>query len=324
MGQNFRKLVEKLMPKEEREAGGRLFICVDDIDRCLPSRQVALLEALRFLSSSGARATFIIAMDPALVSEALKTHYHSSTFDAERYLDKMFHVAVPLLTPKTTEAEKYLGTTMPELFEMLGVKYGMLQLMERATKEDLQQSGAIENLYYRDVLQVRVRCIKNQSDSEAYVIAICRKAFERCRLSNPRLIKRIITKLAFCELPEKDKNFFSSMTANRIYCMFFWIAIIEKWPEIRKALYVDMNSELTLRVNTIVGYYCSDEDRKNKAGLYGLPLEEENPFLPYIFKNFFQKEEKKQNPNEQHIPLIGPCAADVVATIQALDAIGYL
>ena len=94
MSEAFRELVDAACPTEVRGVGGRLLILVDDIDRCLPGRQVALLQALRFVVSSGANATFIVAIDPELAKAGLRAFYRSDDFDGERYLDKMFDLRV--------------------------------------------------------------------------------------------------------------------------------------------------------------------------------------------------------------------------------------
>lgn len=96
MGHRFAELVQQLITHENRESTARLLICVDDLDRCLPHRQVALLEALRFLVSAGASATVLVALDPTLARQSVIAHYGTSAFDPDRYLDKMFDLRLTL------------------------------------------------------------------------------------------------------------------------------------------------------------------------------------------------------------------------------------
>jgi len=96
MASSFRELVDAACPESMRGVGGRLFILVDDLDRCLPERQVALLQALRFLVSAGAAATFVVALDPTLAREGVQAFYRTEDFDSERYLDKMFDLRIDL------------------------------------------------------------------------------------------------------------------------------------------------------------------------------------------------------------------------------------
>ena len=76
-------------------------IFVDDIDRCLPHHQVSILEALHFLTAFGSRAIFIVAMDPKLAIAAIQTHYSSSIFDGDAYLQKLFNLRVRVPTSST-------------------------------------------------------------------------------------------------------------------------------------------------------------------------------------------------------------------------------
>ena len=43
MGERFRTLIEELL-KAHANRTDRMLVCVDDLDRCLPDRQVALLD----------------------------------------------------------------------------------------------------------------------------------------------------------------------------------------------------------------------------------------------------------------------------------------
>ncbi len=112
MAANFRQLVDLALAAQNKGPAARLLICVDDIDRCLPERQVALLQAFHFLLGAQARASILIAFDPELVREAVHTHYHAPNFDVDRFLDKMFHLRVPL--PSLNGEE--LGPMIENLF----------------------------------------------------------------------------------------------------------------------------------------------------------------------------------------------------------------
>ncbi len=112
MAASFRELVDLALRAQGKGDSARLLICVDDIDRCLPERQVALLQAFHFLLGAQARASILIAFDPELVREAVHTHYHAPNFDVDRFLDKMFHLRVPL--PSLNGEE--LGPMIENLF----------------------------------------------------------------------------------------------------------------------------------------------------------------------------------------------------------------
>jgi hypothetical protein len=65
MAGRFRELVDEYLALLDRK--GALFVCIDDVDRCLPDHQIAMLEAIHFLTAAGARAYFLVALDPRLV-----------------------------------------------------------------------------------------------------------------------------------------------------------------------------------------------------------------------------------------------------------------
>lgn len=100
--QQFKKLVDLCAPD------GKLLICVDDLDRCMPARQISLIESFHFLSSAEANAVFLLAIDPVLFSDGVRAYYNTNAFDANVYLEKMFdaRLNLPQLTP--TEAASCL------------------------------------------------------------------------------------------------------------------------------------------------------------------------------------------------------------------------
>lgn len=80
----------------EKNTASKLYVFVDDLDRCLPEVQVRVLENLHFLTKSEGRFVFVVAMDPRLLESSLKVHYDSKEIDAEGYINKLFHLRAPL------------------------------------------------------------------------------------------------------------------------------------------------------------------------------------------------------------------------------------
>ncbi len=76
------------------EKGRRLFIFVDDLDRCLPEDAVAALEAIKlFLDLPG--CVFVLGMDREVVEQGIRVRYkplEEIGFDARAYLDKIIQV----------------------------------------------------------------------------------------------------------------------------------------------------------------------------------------------------------------------------------------
>lgn len=145
MSRTFAFLVSEVVPKEARDVGGRLLICVDDLDRCLPDKQLALLEALCFLTSSGSAASIVVAMDTVIVMEAIEKKYGLKQFNPHLYLDKIFTVRanvptkpdyVPFLTSlasqqNVTLIDKHLLVREWRVAIQYAPLLGNLRLMEK-------------------------------------------------------------------------------------------------------------------------------------------------------------------------------------------------
>ncbi len=98
MAERFYDLVNLVLSQASSggKSGKPLLVCVDDLDRCLPDHQIAMLEAIHFLTSAGANCSFLVALDPVLVQQAAVTHYRTDGFDSNQYLDKLFNLRVNL------------------------------------------------------------------------------------------------------------------------------------------------------------------------------------------------------------------------------------
>lgn len=74
----------------------KLYVFIDDLDRCLPDVQVQVLKNLHFLTRSGGDFVFLVALDARLLESSLKIHYGSKGLDANGYIQKLFHLRAPL------------------------------------------------------------------------------------------------------------------------------------------------------------------------------------------------------------------------------------
>ncbi|MFT5684424.1 MAG: hypothetical protein ACI8RZ_005365 [Myxococcota bacterium] len=204
MSVQFKVLVEAVLEtKPELE---RLVVCVDDLDRCLPDRQVALLQALRFLLSSSAEVRFAVAIDPVLARQALRVHYNEAHFDPDLYLDKMFDLRVNL--PAVGDADvgalirSHLSRAVPEgvLSAVLGEKLGA------AWPEHLIEQAP------------RALCIPN--------------------LRNPRLVRRVVDRLYLLLTTPGVAPLRLGVPLDARW-LLIWLVIAERWPELRQALQSD-------------------------------------------------------------------------------------
>src|SRR5437773_4163557 len=205
MGKRFAELVRVLLAKHEVAPNARLLICVDDLDRCLPHRQVALLEALHFLVSAGAQATILVALDPTLARQSVIAHYGTNIFDPERYLDKMFDVRI----------------TLPALSG--DVLSGLIQKL-LACSVDFKGT----KVSYSEIAEVH--CGSLFPDVEAAF----RETLFLPEFCNPRMIKRILQRIRL--LASSDVSFEIEVNPNDSWLLVLWLALIERRPEFRAAL----------------------------------------------------------------------------------------
>ncbi|MCA9520267.1 MAG: hypothetical protein KC609_04820 [Myxococcales bacterium] len=257
MGARFRQLVDELVSGEEREAGGRLLVCIDDLDRCLPHRQVALLEAIRFLTSAGAPVTFLVALDPTLARQAVLTHYRSDYFDPERYLDKMFHLRInlPALAPE-------------DLTRLVRGHMVRPMLNRQRTGEQPLRRCLVELL----------------GDRVDQLETFAARALAGPDLRNPRVVKRIFDRLYLLSsavsepLPINDDD--------ETYSLLLWLGIIERWPELRAVLQdAGEAHDFERRFEKIHRKYLLNLERSDAedAILDRLPSPQQSPELRMVF-----------------------------------------
>jgi hypothetical protein len=102
----FKRLLARFRIGEER----RLFVFVDDLDRCLPEDAVAALEAIKlFLDLKG--CVFVLGMDREVVEQGIRIRYaqfEKIGFDARAYLDKIIQVPFNLPPLGSAQIDQYL------------------------------------------------------------------------------------------------------------------------------------------------------------------------------------------------------------------------
>ncbi len=260
MGKRFRELISKLISEYPEAGNARILVCIDDLDRCLPDRQVAILEAIRFLTSAGAQATFLIAIDPTLARQALITHYKSENFNPDLYLDKIFHLRLPLpaLSSKSVS-----------------------QLVE----------GHLEGstLSGQSKLKDNLSMLLNNAGSEL-IVSSAEKAFQVPSLRNPRVIERVFTRLFLLSRAVNNQSL--ARNGSEITLLLSWLGLIERWPVIRMN-FQDAGEEYILRFNNICSLLLekpeSGGEEIKEAVLAQIPREDAD--LKQIFGSFENKEE---------------------------------
>lgn len=208
MAERFRDLTEEYLDAAGIQ-DGRLLICVDDLDRCLPDHQIAMLEAIYFLTGARAKCNFIVALDPTLVQQAAHAHYKTSGFDSEQYLNKLFDLRLNL-PPLSTRQIKLL---------LEGELARADQLSAKSSREEKQLDSVIERAFGVDRGQIGLVFADTMWLPE---------------LRNPRLIRRVFDRLWILarRLDVYDDQRLKSLdhwsTAVR------WCALAERWPDARR------------------------------------------------------------------------------------------
>jgi hypothetical protein len=102
---DFRAHFERLIRALPKGAGQRVVVFVDDLDRCGPDQTLQVLDALRvFLDVE--QCLFVVALDNAVVANAIATKYPSDAFAQREYLSKIVQLPfqLPPLTAETIRA----------------------------------------------------------------------------------------------------------------------------------------------------------------------------------------------------------------------------
>lgn len=83
----------------------RIVILLDDLDRCLPDVSVRILESIKnFLSVPG--CIFILAINPEIIEQGIRTKYSGLDISGRRYLEKILNYSfrVPVAAPELMPA----------------------------------------------------------------------------------------------------------------------------------------------------------------------------------------------------------------------------
>jgi hypothetical protein len=109
--EQFQVLFRELLALFDIGKSRRLFIFVDDLDRCLPENAVEALEAIKlFLDLPG--CVFVLGMDRTVVEQGIKVRYkdlEAVGFDARAYLDKVIQVPLNLPLLGAAQIKGYLA-----------------------------------------------------------------------------------------------------------------------------------------------------------------------------------------------------------------------
>ena len=265
MAQRFRELVDQYLGNIAHP-DAQLLICVDDLDRCLPDHQIAMLEAIYFLTGARAKVSFLVALDPTLVQQAAVTHYRTPGFDTNQYLDKLFDLRLTL-------------------------RALVVQDIQSLIELQLNRSVTIPNERTLTLSEALQATLKAEPESIRYAFGELSRFPELC---NPRLITRIFDRLyllgqAVDEQVDIDLGVMLDATVA-------WCAIAERWPSLRYLLQA-IDHELWEHFLQNFQIYYGDEDDKHMSNyrtfvdesghlLSRLPSAERNPDVGAFLRYF--------------------------------------
>ncbi len=236
LGEAFRELVEQALNEQGEATPQKLLICIDDLDRCLPDRQIALIQAIKFLLASGAPATFVIALDPRLTANALVAHYEISAVDANGYLDKMFDLRLYLTPPGPSETRQLIKSLLDRPIKLNGGETYPLTLLAEALQLTAGSATSVEEL------------------SDALL-----RTMIAADSNNPRFIRRLMDKLLVFTVAagasgKKIEISSGGTSSEKVVWLCIWLIICERWPEVRTALKIDEYTTITNQLNLYNDY----------------------------------------------------------------------
>ncbi len=233
MARRFSELVGVVVGSQDQDTARLpLLICVDDLDRCLPDHQIAMLEAIFFLTSPDAHCSFLVALDPVLVQQAARTHYRTDGFDSNQYLDKLFQLRVNLTALQPDKIEAIVDA---ELKLPLGdpAERVLLQGLAAGPKEMKAAFGRV---------------------------------FAVPELTNPRLVHRVFERLRLAAAANIGKNGDFLRDPDHLEALVVWCAVAERWSELRQVLQASSLKQWPTNLGVICALYgYTEADEQTKA-----------------------------------------------------------
>ncbi|MFT5582781.1 MAG: hypothetical protein ACI9VR_000357 [Cognaticolwellia sp.] len=220
MAQDFCDLTQAILG-DYSGVGSRLLVCVDDLDRCAPNRQMALLQGLRFLLAAGAPVTVLVALDPFLAREGVRRAYGSQGVDADRYLDKIFDLRVSLPGLRAQAVQTFWAARLAAPV--------LTPAGERPLGERLP--AAITQVSVGQIAPVQ-------------------------SLRNPRVLSRLAAKLA---LLQSTGDVPETPTPAHAETLLLWMAMGERWP-VHRAL-VQSGEHFAQRLSAVARQVGRDQSQ---------------------------------------------------------------
>jgi hypothetical protein len=221
MALRFYELVDLVVGSQGQKARLPLLICVDDLDRCLPDHQIAMLEAIYFLTSAGAHCSFLVALDPVLVQQAARTHYRTDGFDSNQYLDKLFQLRVNLTALQPDKIEAIIDAEL------------------KSPSADPAKTDLLKGL----------------AAGPEEIKAAFGRVFAVPELTNPRLVHRVFERLRLAAVANISKNRDFLRDPDHLEALVVWCAVAERWSQLRQVLQASPVEKWPTNLAAICAFY---------------------------------------------------------------------
>lgn len=171
-----------------------LVVFIDNLDRCLPSRAIDTLEAIRLVLFVE-RTAFVVAADEDMVRHAVRKHYEGPMErHVKDYLDKLIQVPIRVPLPGALEVQAYITQL---LLEVSGTDSDLRALVSQACIEHLHTSWR-QNGRLRDSIEAAAGVRLNAGNHNDLVLAerlapVLAQSPEV--LGNPRIVKRLFNSI---------------------------------------------------------------------------------------------------------------------------------
>ncbi|GAB4526806.1 MAG: hypothetical protein Tsb0020_44480 [Haliangiales bacterium] len=126
----FERTLGKWIRDTISDAGERMVVFIDDLDRCMPEVALRVLEALK-LYLNIPDLVFVVGVDRSVIDQLVREHYTRLGLEPEKskhYLAKMFQVEV-VVAPSESQAEDFLDLQLRAISENTN-KYWTTRLKE--------------------------------------------------------------------------------------------------------------------------------------------------------------------------------------------------
>lgn len=166
-----------------------LIVFIDNLDRCLPSRAIETLEAIRLVLFLP-RTAFVIAADEDMVRHAVRKHYEGPMErHVKDYLDKLIQVPIRVPLPGVLEVQAYISQL---LLGVSGTKDEIRRAVGKACTDHLRTAWK-QNGRLRESIEAVASGLTSTQHNDLVLAERLAPVLAQSPeiLGNPRIVKRL-------------------------------------------------------------------------------------------------------------------------------------